>query len=212
VWIRTDDFSPVQLRRMQGGEKYETEESNPMLGWRGIARAIDTPRIVTPQFRAIKVLQDEGHNIGIFPPMARFPREYKAWKEMAEKAGLTNVKYGLMVETPAAAITFDEFAPDLDFMIFGSNDLTQFTLAIDRSNQHLAEKFDENETAVVRLMQSVIQICNEQRIESCIGGQAASDEKLIRKLTSFGISGYSVNPNPRVFRQTKEAIHRIENE
>lgn len=207
VWLRTDDFSPEFLIAMEDGENYEHHETNPNSGWRGIRRSIQQKEMIIPQFIAIKKLLDEGFtNIGLFPPMTSFYREYKIWKELALEYGLRNVKFGLMVETPSAALTIENFVNDIDFVIFGSNDLTQFTLGIDRSNSRLTHMFNEREEAVLKLMKMVIDVCNKHGIETTIGGQAGSDQLLINKLMDYGISGTSVNPDPWTLSTIKNFI------
>ncbi|MFQ5711006.1 MAG: putative PEP-binding protein [Candidatus Geothermarchaeales archaeon] len=211
VWIRTDDFSTSQLMQMRGGEAFEVEEQNPMLGWRGIRRSIDEPRFIHPQFQALRFLVDEGHhNMGVFPPMTRVIDEYLAWRGIAEDLGLRDVDYGLMVETPSSALTFEDFVGHVDFMIFGSNDLIQFTLAIDRSNVRLQDLFDERRKAVLKLMEMVINHCRENNIESCIGGQGGSNPDLMRTLLGFGISGTSVNPDIETVAMMRDCIAAFE--
>jgi pyruvate,water dikinase len=139
-------------------------------------------------------------------------KEYMEWKRLAETVlDVKKIKLGLMVETPAAALTIEDFVQDIQFVVFGSNDLTQFTLAIDRNNPHLIEMFNEKEKAVLKLMKMVIDVCNRYNIETTIGGQAGSDEEMVDILLSYGISGVSVNPDPwtvdrvRRFIESKES-------
>lgn len=211
VWIRTNDFAASQLRHMEGGTEYEDPESNSMMGWRGIARAVDDSSLFDVEIQVFERLLDAGHrNIGIFPPMTRFQREYVQWKRRLVDAGLDQLSFGLMVETPSAALTFEEFIDHIDFMIFGSNDLTQFTLAIDRDNEKLRLKYDETELAVERLMIRVLDICNANDIESSIGGQAASHPKLLQRLLDHGISGVSINPDAETITKTSNCIREWE--
>lgn len=211
VWIRTDDFAVSHLKEMEGGERYETQEENSALGWRGISRSIDDPFLYKIQIEAIKKLISRGYeNIGLFPPMTRFQTEFQEWKNFAMKKGLRNVSFGLMIETPSAALTFERFTDDIDFLVFGSNDLTQFTLAIDRNNPKLQSKFDEKADAVLKLFDRVISIANKEDIETCIGGQAASDEQLAKKLISFGIDSLSVNPDQKTISQTRNFVNQAE--
>lgn len=210
VWIRTDDFAVPHLRQMEGGEEYEDKEDNSMMGWRGISRSIDDTFLYDIQIEAIKQLVNRGHeNIGLFPPMTRFQSEYTEWKSYAENAGLTGVSYGMMVETPAAALTFEQFVEEIDFVVFGSNDLTQFTLAIDRHNNRLQSNFDEKEDAVLKLFERVVSISNNNGIKTCIGGQAASNEQLARKLISFGIDSLSVNPDIETISEIRTAVAKM---
>jgi pyruvate,water dikinase len=212
VWIRTDDFAVTHLRQMEFGNNYENEESNSMLGWRGISRSIDDPFLFDIQISAINKLIDLGYqNIGLFPPMTRLPSEYVEWKTHAEEAGLTDISFGLMVETPAVALTIEQFTDDIEFVVFGSNDLTQFTLAIDRSNEKLQSKFDEKQDAVIELFRRVIDASRKNNIKTCIGGQAASDPELVHKLIGLGIDSLSVNPDFNTISNIMESVVEIEN-
>ncbi|WP_254824664.1 putative PEP-binding protein [Haloglomus halophilum] len=211
VWIRTDDFSVRQLRKMDGGSQYEQPEENPMLGWRGVSRSIAEPTLYDVQLDAIRRLSDRGHqNIGLFPPMTRFPGEYDDWKSRAIEAGLDAISFGVMVETPAAALTFEAFVDDISFVVFGSNDLTQFTLAIDRNNNRLQSKYDETSAALLSLFERVISIANEYDIKSCIAGQAAANESLVADLLSFGIDILSVNPDYKTVADTRQFTAQLE--
>lgn len=213
VWIRTDDFSVCQLANMDGGEQYEQSEENPMLGWRGVARSNTEPTLYEVQLDAIKRLSERSHQqIGLFPPMTRFPREYADWKEQAMDAGLEDVSFGIMIETPAAALTFEKVVDDVSFVVFGSNDLTQFTLAIDRNNDRLRSKYDETAAAMLTLFERVISIANDHGVESCIAGQAASNHELIEELVSFGIDRLSVNPDYETVSETKQFLAALEGE
>jgi len=211
VWMRTDDFSVPQLKSMISGDMREGYEENPMLGWRGIARSIENSILIDAQFGAISRLLNRGYNnIGLFPPMTRFPREYREWKEMALDHGLEPVSFGIMVETPSAALTFEQFVDDISFAVFGSNDLTQFTLAIDRSNESLYSEFDEKEDAVLLLFERVISIANDHDVETYIGGQAGSDQDLMSILWNSGITGFSVTPDFRTIAETKSLLRNLE--
>jgi pyruvate,water dikinase len=124
--------------------------------------------------------------------------------------GVTDVSFGVMVETPAAALTFEKFVDHVDFVVFGSNDLTQFTLAIDRNNERLRTKFDERSEAVLTLFEQVIDIAADNGVETCIGGQAASDKALAEQLISFGIDALSVNPDLRTISETRRFVAEME--
>jgi len=202
VRIRTDDLPVNLLWQMDGGEHHETREQYPMMGHRGISRSIADPRLIGPQFEAIRRTLERGHrNVGLFPPMTRFPSEYRTWKRMALDAGLGDVTFGVMVETPSAALRFEELASEVEFAIFGTNDLTQFTLAVDRSNEHLEETYAADSPAVLALVEQVVDCCTDHGIESSIGGRAASDPALVEALLELGISGFSVVPNPRTVEE-----------
>ncbi|MDK2875334.1 MAG: pyruvate, water dikinase, partial [Methanothermobacter sp.] len=145
VWYRTLDAPTDEFKTLEGGEN-EPYEHNPMLGWRGIRRELDEPEILRAEFRAIKKLHEQGYtNIGIMIPLVQHPDELRKAKMIAEEAGLKphrDVEFGIMVETPAAALIIEDFIEEgIDFVSFGTNDLTQYTLAIDRNNEHVADLY-----------------------------------------------------------------------
>ena len=195
-WIRTDDFSVEQLINMRFGKDYEINEKNSSTGLRGIRRSIQDEQFIIPLFKALKILVDEGYdNIGIFPPMTNSINEYKKWKKIAKKCGLGKIKYGLMVETPRAALMIKEFIKEIKFVVFGTNDLTSFLLSVDRSNPNVQHIFNENDSVVIKVLSDVIKTCNENSIETFIGGQIADNFEFVSKLSDSGLTGVSVNPD-----------------
>ena len=210
-WIRTDDFSVEQLINMRFGKDYEMYEKNSSTGLRGIRRSIKIRDFIIPQFKAIKILLDEGYNnIGIFPPMTNSIKEYKEWKKMGEATGLKKIKWGLMVETPRAALMIDEFIKDIKFVVFGTNDLTSFLLSVDRSNINVQNIFNENDKVVIKVLKQVIKTCTKNSIETFVGGQIADNENFIRALSDSGLTGVSVNPDLGTIIKTKKLYQKIE--
>ncbi|PJE72869.1 MAG: hypothetical protein COV00_02945 [Candidatus Tagabacteria bacterium CG10_big_fil_rev_8_21_14_0_10_40_13] len=208
VWIRTNDFSPYDLLELQGGDK-EILERNPALGYRGIFRSLQEQKtMLIPEILAIKKLVQKGYsNIGIFPPMTRFIKEYIQWKHIIKINRLREVKFGITIETPSVALTFENFIPYIDFALFGSNDLTQFTLALDRSDPRLQPYFQEDAKAVLKLFERVITLSKKNKITTSIGGQAGSNWKILEKLLDFGILETSVSPQPNIVREMKKRIY-----
>ncbi|MCD6434291.1 MAG: phosphoenolpyruvate synthase [Candidatus Diapherotrites archaeon] len=198
VWYRTFDARTDEFRELKGGE-LEPREANPMLGWHGIRRDLDEPELLKAQFRAIKELIEEGYtNIGVMLPFVSNATEVKKAKEIAIELGLDpdNKKplFGVMIETPAAALTIDELIKEgIDFISFGTNDLTQLTLGVDRNNERIQKLFDETHPAVLRQIKHVIEKCKKAKIETSICGQAANNPKMVRKLVEFGIDSISAN-------------------
>ncbi len=199
VWYRTLDAPTNEFRELPGGEE-EPEERNPMLGWRGIRRGLDQPELLKAEFKAIKRLVDEGYdNIGVMLPLVSHPEQIRKAKEIALSVGLVphkDVEWGVMVETPASAIIIEELIKEgIDFISFGTNDLTQYTLAIDRDNERVFKLYDETHPAVLKLIRDVIQVCKKYGVETSICGQAGSDPKMARKLVRMGIDSLSANPD-----------------
>ncbi|AXV40554.1 phosphoenolpyruvate synthase [Methanobacterium sp. BAmetb5] len=212
VWYRTLDAPTDEFQSLDGGED-EPYEHNPMLGWRGIRRELDEPEILLAEFKAIKKLHEQGYtNIGIMLPLVQHPDELKEAKKIARQAGLKpqkNIEFGIMVETPAAALTIEDFiAEGIDFVSFGTNDLTQYTLAIDRNNENVADLYTESHPAVLKLIERVIIECNKAGVKTSICGQAGSMPAIVEKLVELGIT--SVSANTDAVATVRETVARVE--
>lgn len=212
VWYRTLDAPTDEFKSLKGGED-EPYEHNPMLGWRGIRRELDEPEILKAEFKAIKKLHEQGYtNIGIMLPLVQHPDELKKAKEIAREVGLKpqkNIEFGVMVETPAAAMIIEDFiAEGLDFVSFGTNDLTQYTLAIDRNNENVAGLYTEKHPAVLKLIERVINECNKAGVKTSICGQAGSMPSVVEKLVELGIT--SVSANTDAVATVREVVARVE--
>lgn len=206
VWIRTDDFSPFHLRRMEGGSRYEPEREDTPMGWRGVARSIERGKLYDIELEALTSLLDRGHSdIGLFPPMTRTSDEFHTWREMAVEAGFDG-QFGVMVETPSLALSIEEITDEIEFLVFGSNDLTQFTLAVDRNDKRLNSKFDESHESMLKLFKRVIDVAKREEVETTIGGRAATDPELVSHLKSYGIDSLSVNPDLKTVVKTKKML------
>jgi pyruvate,water dikinase len=212
VWYRTLDAPTDEFKSLKGGED-DPYEHNPMLGWRGIRRELDEPEILKAEYKAIKKLHEQGYtNIGIMIPLVQHPDELKQAKKIAREVGLKpqkNIEFGIMVETPAAAMIIEDFiAEGLDFVSFGTNDLTQYTLAIDRNNENVADLFTEQHPAVLKLLERVIKECNKAGVKTSICGQAGSIPSVVEKLVELGIT--SVSANTDAVATVREVVARVE--
>ncbi|MEG3224181.1 MAG: phosphoenolpyruvate synthase [Methanobacteriales archaeon Met13] len=212
VWYRTLDAPTDEFQSLDGGED-EPHEHNPMLGWRGIRRELDEPEILKAEFKAIKKLREQGYtNIGIMLPLLQHPDELKEAKNIAREVGLKpqeDIEFGIMVETPAAAMVIEDFiAEGLDFVSFGTNDLTQYTLAIDRNNQQVAGLYSEGHPAVLKLIERVIIECNKAGVKTSICGQAGSIPSIVEKLVELGIT--SVSANTDAVADVRQTVARVE--
>jgi pyruvate, water dikinase len=211
VWVRTLDAPTDEFRNMMGGEN-EPLEHNPMLGWRGIRRDIQSPDQFRLQIESFKRLWKEGYdNLGIMFPMVSHPDEFVAAKEMMRSYGVDveNVTLGIMIEIPSSAIMIEEFLKcGIRFASFGTNDLVQYTLAIDRNNENVADMYNPQHPAVLYLIHSAIQMCREYNVECSICGQAGSDPKMATWLVEHGIS--SISANIDAISKIREAVARTE--
>jgi len=211
VWIRTLDAPTDEFRAMEGGEN-EPIEANPMLGFRGIRRDLIEDIHFRAEIRAIKRLVEEGFtNVGIMIPLVTRVEEVRQAKRIIQEEGLdlSKIEFGVMVETPAAALIIDDIIDvGIDFISFGTNDLTQYTLAIDRNNENVAYMYDETHPAVMKLIEHVINACRKRGVKTSICGQAGSYPHVVEKLVKLGID--SVSANPDAVQMVRETIARVE--
>jgi pyruvate,water dikinase len=211
VWIRTLDAPTDEFRAMEGGED-EPIEANPMLGFRGIRRDLREVDHFRAEIRAIKRLVEEGYtNIGIMLPLVTSPEEVRKAKQIIMEEGLPldKIEFGVMVETPAAALIIEDIIKEgIDFISLGTNDLTQYTLAVDRNNENVAYLYDETHPAVMKLIERVIKICKKHGVKTSICGQAGSYPHVVEKLVRMGID--SVSANPDAVQRIREVVARVE--
>ena len=197
VWVRTSDIRTDEYRNLDGASS-EPEEDNPMLGWHGIRRGLDDTEILRAEFKAIKMLHDKGYNnVGIMLPFVIRTEEVKRAKELCREIGLEprhQVEFGVMIETPASCMIIEDLCSEgIDFISFGTNDLTQLTLGIDRNNERLARLYDEMHPGVLRLLEMVISVCKSYNVKTSICGQAGSRAEMAQFLAKKGISSISAN-------------------
>ncbi|NIO45169.1 MAG: hypothetical protein GTN36_06505 [Candidatus Aenigmarchaeota archaeon] len=194
IWVRSLDARTDEFRNMKGGEK-EPQEDNPMLGWHGIRRSVDEPEILKCELEALKQLHEKGLNNVVWElPFIIDVSELRKAKEIAKQVGAPT-NFGIMVETPACALTIEEFCKEgIAFASFGSNDLTQTTLGIDRNNENLIKIFNEMHLSMQFLFKHVIEICKKYNVESSICGELPSNRKdAVEFLVKTGIDSLSVN-------------------
>jgi pyruvate,water dikinase len=197
VWVRCSDMRTDEYRNLEGGEK-EPKETDPMIGWHAIRRLLDEPEILKAEFQAIKELHDEGfNNVGVMLPFIIRTEEVKKAKDILREIGrepIKDIDFGVMIETPASCWIIEELCQEgISFISFGTNDLTQLTLGIDRNNEHIAKLFDEMHPAVLREMAKVIDTCKKYNVTTSICGQAGSRPEMAEFLVKQGIDSISAN-------------------
>jgi len=211
VWVRTLDAPTDEFRNMKGGES-EPHEHNPMLGWRGIRRDLQSPDQFRLQVEAFKRLWNEGYeNLGIMFPMVSHPDQFIRGKEMMQGWGVDveKVTLGIMIEIPSSAIMIEDFIKSgIKFASFGTNDLIQYTLAIDRNNENVADMYNPQHPAVLTLIHNAIQMCRAYDVEVSICGQAGSDPKMASWLVEHGITSLSANID--AIAKIREAVAKTE--
>jgi pyruvate, water dikinase len=204
VIVRLSDFKSNEYRKLLGGERYEPEEENPMLGFRGASRylAKDFRDCFELECEALrKVRGDLGYtNVELMVPFVRTVGEAREVVALLGKNGLRRGKDGLklvmMCELPSNAILAEAFLEHFDGFSIGSNDLTQLTLGLDRDSGLVAEAFDERDPAVQALLALAIAACRRQGKYVGICGQGPSDHPdFARWLMEQGIESLSLNPD-----------------
>ena len=191
-----------------GGDKdipylHMEKEENPFLGHRAVRYCLDNPEIYKVQLRALLRASAYG-NIKIMLPLVTTVSEVRRVRELLEstKAELRkeNIEFrdtipvGVMIETPAAAMTADLLAKEADFFSIGTNDLTQYTMAVDRGNSKVSALYSHYNPAVLRLIKQTAEAANRAGIPVGMCGEAAGDKAFIPLLIAFGLHEFSVTP------------------
>jgi pyruvate,water dikinase len=211
VRARTLDAPTDEFRELEGGAA-EPHEHNPMLGYRGIRRSLDNPGPFLCELKAFGRLFEMGYdNVELMVPLVNDAEDIERTKLLIEEVGIDpeKARWGVMIETPASALLIEEIAATgVDFVSFGTNDLTQYTLAVDRNNEHVAERFDELHPSVLKLIGSTIETCRELGVDTSICGQAASKPAMVKFLVEQGIN--SISANIDAVRDVQHEVKRVE--
>lgn len=215
VIYRTTDFKTNEYKNLKGGEKYEQEEANPMIGYRGCARYISEPDLFKLELAAIKKVREEFglRNLWVMLPFVRRVGEIRAVRDMLREMKIhrtRDFKLWIMVEVPSTVFLMDEFCREgIDGVSIGSNDLTQLILGIDRDNEKMAPAFDERNPAVMKAIEEVVRVCNKNGVTCSLCGQAPSVyPEFAEKLVEFGVTSMSVNPD--AIEQTRRIVGSAE--
>ncbi|HLF10083.1 MAG TPA: phosphoenolpyruvate synthase [Gammaproteobacteria bacterium] len=216
VIVRTSDFKTNEYAGLLGGAGFEPEEQNPMLGWRGASRYYsDAYREgFALECRALSRVRDEMGfaNVIVMIPFCRTPAEADRVLETMAEQGLARGQNGLQVyvmcEIPSNVILAEQFAERFDGFSIGSNDLTQLVLGVDRDSASLKDLFDEQNEAVTRMIQTVIEVAHSKGRKVGLCGQGPSDRpEFVKFLIGAGIDSVSVTPDSflRVKRNVADA-------
>ncbi|HJW27018.1 MAG TPA: phosphoenolpyruvate synthase [Rhodocyclaceae bacterium] len=217
VIVRLSDFKSNEYRKLLGGDLYEPEEENPMLGFRGASRYIASSfrDCFELECRAMKKVREEMGltNVQLMVPFVRTVEEGAGVAQLLAEHGLkrgeNDLKLIMMCEIPSNALLAESFLEHFDGFSIGSNDLTQLTLGLDRDSGLVANLFDERDPAVKTLLAMAISACNKQGKYIGICGQGPSDHPdLAEWLMDQGISSISLNPDTVVDTWTRLAQHR----
>jgi pyruvate,water dikinase len=204
VIVRMSDFKSNEYANLIGGNRYEPEEENPMIGFRGASRYISDSfrECFDMECDALKYVRDEMGltNVKIMIPFVRTLDEARQVTELLKENGIESGKNGLelimMCELPSNALMAEEFLEYFDGFSIGSNDLTQLTLGLDRDSALIAHLFDERDPAIKKLLSMAIQACLKKGKYIGICGQGPSDHPDLAKwLMEEGIESVSLNPD-----------------
>jgi pyruvate,water dikinase len=200
VVYRTNDFKSNEYKALKGGEQYEEDEENPMIGYRGASRYITDIETFKLELDAIKKVREKYDNLWVMIPFVRTVPEMEGTVKIMEEEGLKRsdtFKLWMMCEVPSNVILLEQFlAVGIDGISIGSNDLTQLTLGIDRDSSKLAETFDERNEAVMLSIEKVVKTCKAKGVTCSICGQAPSVyPEITQKLVEWGITSVSVSPD-----------------
>ena len=211
VRVRTLDAPTDEFRQLEGGDD-EPHEHNPMLGYRGIRRSLDNPDLFKHELEAFRRIFEMGYdNVEVMFPLVNDAEDVFRARNLMEQAGIdpTKREWGVMIETPAAALEVESMAETgIDFVSFGTNDLTQYTLAVDRNNERVADRFDELHPAVLKLIGDTIETCRDLDVRTSICGQAGSKPQMVQFLVEKGVS--SVSANIDAVRDVQHEVKRVE--
>lgn len=221
--VRTSHPHPVTFRMIDlGGDKVlpmSHREHNPFLGWRGIRILMNRDELLVPQLRAILRASALGASRILLPMVTTMQelRDFRARldeaKEDLRKEGVPfaeDIPLGIMVEVPAVALMADQFAAAVEFMSIGTNDLTQYVLAVDRGNDLVSHLYQELHPAVLRLISNTIVAAHRQGIPVSVCGEMASDPRSVPILVGLGIDELSAAPPylPEIKRIIRDITYR----
>merc|ERR1712127_924011 len=204
IIVRLSDFKSNEYKSLIGGEKYEPDEENPMIGFRGCGRYTDPffEECFAMELEAMKRVRDEMGftNVELMIPFVRTVDMAKDVLKCLEKNGLkqgeNDLKVNMMAELPSNVFLADEFLDLFDGFSIGSNDLTQLTLGLDRDSGLVAKYFDETNPAVMKALEILIKAAKAKGKYVGICGQGPSDNpELAKWLMSQGIDSLSLNPD-----------------
>ncbi len=192
-WIRTSDIRTDEYNSLKGAPE---REINPMLGLHGIRFSLKYPKLFEAELLAIKKVAEKypKKRFGVMFPQVILIEEVRKAREYFEKYKIANMEFGVMIETPAAVQIIESICKEgIDFISFGTNDLTQFTLAIDRGEESVQYLYNELNPAIYSQIKRVINVCRQYKVYTSICGQAGSKREMAEFLFNQGINSISVN-------------------
>jgi phosphotransferase system enzyme I (PtsI) len=212
VVIRTFDLGGRKLAR----DVLHTEESNPVLGMRGIRLTLALPDVFKPQIRALLRAATVGR-LRVLLPLVSTVEELRAFNRMVgevanelDREGLDyslDFDLGVMIEVPAAALIARALAREADFFSIGTNDLIQYAMAVDRNNDHVSHLYQPLHPAILSMIRSVVAAAEDAGIDVCVCGEMAADQRAAALLVALGLRQLSVSPS--VVPDIKDMIRHL---
>jgi pyruvate, water dikinase len=199
ITYRTIDFRTNEFRGLDGGDRFEPEEANPMIGYRGAHRYVEEPDVFSLELQAVRRVWEAGHsNFHVMLPFVRTADELRACRELVAQSGLLDrpgFELWVMAEVPSVLFNLEAYAAlGVAGISIGSNDLTQLVLGADRDSEVLADVFDERSPAVTAYLQKLIPKARQLGLQTSICGQAPSvHPEYAELLVRAGIDAISVN-------------------
>lgn len=217
IIYRTTDFKTNEYRGLKGGDKYEGEEANPMIGFRGCHRYLVDDHVFKMELEAIKKVRNKmGYkNLHVMIPFIRTVDQLRQIKHIMAVNGLqrrADFKLFMMVEIPNNVLMLDEFIDvGVDGVSIGSNDLTMLVLGCDRDNEKVSEIYDERDPGVQKALEIIVRTCKRRGILCSICGQAPSTyPEITKNLVNWGATSVSVSPD--MIDKSRMVIHQVEEE
>jgi pyruvate, water dikinase len=200
VVYRTIDFRTNEFRELEGGDAFEAEERNPMIGYRGCYRYVREPDLFALELETLARVREQSPNVHVMIPFVRTRWELEACLELVDASPLgrqRGLQRWIMAEVPSVVYWLPEYAKlGVDGVSIGSNDLTQLMLGVDRDSEMCEELFDEEDGAVLDAVGRIIAECHRLGMTSSLCGQAPSNRpRFAEALVRFGIDSVSVNPD-----------------
>jgi len=215
VVYRFTDFRTNEYRGLKGGDAYEDEEANPMIGYRGVTRYIEDADVFELEVEALKIVRNKkGYkNLHVMFPFVRTVEQLISVKKLMSAYGLRrsgSFKVWMMVEVPSNVILLDEFIDvGIDGVSVGTNDLTMLTLGVDRDNPRVANVYSEMNQAVLNSLEKIVKTARKRGITSSICGQAPSVyPELVKMLVEWGMTSVSLSPD--VIEKTRLLVYEME--
>jgi len=216
VVYRTHDFRTNEFRQLRGGDRYEPQEENPMIGYRGCFRYVRDPELFTLELDVLARVRAESPNVNVMIPFVRTLWELEACLELIDRHALgrdRGLLRWVMAEVPSVVYRIPDYAKlGIHGVSIGSNDLTQLVLGVDRDSEICAELFDEGDAAVLDAIERIIRTARAHGLTSSLCGQAPSNRpEYAEHLVRYGITSISVNPDTAlpVRRVIAEAERRV---